>query len=385
MTDPFTPKPEDHFTFGLWTVGNPGRDPFGTEVRAPLDPVDSVHRLADLGAYGVSFHDNDLVPYGSSPNERGDIVKRFRRALDATGMHVPMVTTNLFWRPVFKEGAFTANDPQIRRLSVKKACEAVELGGELGADVFVLWGGREGMEAEAAKDVRLALDRYKEAIDLLCEHIAARGLRLRIALEPKPNEPRGDILLPTVGHALAFIGTLERPDMVGLNPEFAHETMSGLSFSQAVAQALWQGKLFHIDLNAQRIGKFDQDFRFGSEGIRDAFYVVKLLEDAKWGGMRHFDAHPYRTEDANGVWEFARGCMRTYLILADKARRFHEDPEIQEALRVAKVAQLGEPTAPAGGLRELLAATYDEDALAAQGYGHERLDQLVTELLLGTR
>ena len=240
MTDLFTPRPEDHFTFGLWTVGNPGRDPFGAEVRAPLDPVDSVHRLAELGAYGVSFHDNDLVPYGSSPNERDDILKRFRRALDATGMHVPMVTTNLFWRPVFKEGAFTANDPRVRRLSVKKACEATELGAELGADVFVLWGGREGMEAEAAKDVRLALDRYKEAIDLVCEHIATRDLRLRIALEPKPNEPRGDILLPTVGHALAFIGTLERPEMVGLNPEFADETMSGLSFSQAVAQALWQ-------------------------------------------------------------------------------------------------------------------------------------------------
>ncbi len=335
MTELFTPRPEDHFTFGLWTVGNPGRDPFGTEVRAPLDPVDSVHRLAELGAYGVSFHDNDLVPYGSSANERDDIVKRFRRALDETGMHVPMVTTNLFWRPVFKEGAFTANDPQIRRLSVKKACEAVELGGELGADVFVLWGGREGMEAEAAKDVRLALDRYKEAIDLVCEHIVARGLRLRIALEPKPNEPRGDILLPTVGHALAFIGTLERPEMVGLNPEFAHETMSGLSFSQAVAQALWQDKLFHIDLNAQRIGKFDQDFRFGSEGIRDAFYVVKLLEDSGWEGMRHFDAHPYRTEDADGVWDFARGCMRTYLILADKARRFHEDA--------------GDPRGPPGG------------------------------------
>jgi xylose isomerase len=385
MTDLFTPRREDRFTFGLWTVGNPGRDPFGAEVRAPLDPVDSVHRLADLGAYGVSFHDNDLVPYGSSATERDDILKRFRRALDTTGMHVPMVTTNLFWRPVFKEGAFTANDPRVRRLSVKKACEAVELGGELGADVFVLWGGREGMEAEAAKDVRLALDRYKEAIDLVCEHIVTRDLRVRIALEPKPNEPRGDILLPTVGHALAFIGTLERPEMVGLNPEFAHETMSGLSFSQAVAQVLWQDKLFHIDLNAQRIGKFDQDFRFGSEGVRDAFYVVKLLEDSGWDGMRHFDAHPYRTEDADGVWDFARGCMRTYLILADKARRFHEDTEIQEALRVAKVAELAEPTSPAGGLDELLAGTYDEEALAGQGYGHERLDQLVTELLLGAR
>ena len=282
MTE-FTPRPEHHFTFGLWTVGNPGRDPFGEVVRPPLDPVDAVHRLSDLGAYGVSFHDNDLVPAGSPAKDRQDIVKRFRQALDATGMHVPMVTTNLFWRPIFKEGAFTANDPRIRRFAVKKACEATELGAELGAEVFVLWGGREGMETEAAKDVRLALDRYKEAIDLVCEHIAGRGLHLRIALEPKPNEPRGDILLPTVGHALAFIGSLEHPDMVGLNPEFAHETMSGLSFSQAVAQTLWHGKLFHIDLNAQRIGKFDQDFRFGSEGIRDAFYVVKLLEDAALG------------------------------------------------------------------------------------------------------
>ncbi len=385
MSDLFVPRPEHHFTFGLWTVGNPGRDTFGTEVRGPLDPVESVQRLSDLGAYGVSLHDNDLVPYGSSPSERDRILKRFRQALDATGMHVPMVTTNLFWRPVFKEGAFTANDSRVRRLSVKKACEAAELGAELGADVFVLWGGREGMEAEAAKDVRLALDRYKEALDLICEHVATRSLGLRIALEPKPNEPRGDILLPTVGHALAFIGTLEHPEMVGLNPEFAHETMSGLSFSQAVALVLWQGKLFHIDLNAQRIGKFDQDFRFGSEGIRDAFYVVKLLEESGWDGMRHFDAHPYRTEDADGVWDFARGCMRTYLILAEKGRRFSEDAEIQEALRAAKVAELGVPTTPPGGLDELLSTSYDEDALAAQGYGHERLDQLVTELLLGDR
>jgi len=248
-----------------------------------------------------------------------------------------------------------------------------------------MWGGREGVEADAAKDVGPALDRYKEAVDLCCEHIRDRGLGLRIALEPKPNEPRGDLLLPTVGHALAFIGTLEWPDMVGLNPEFAHETMSGLSFHHAVAQALWQDKLFHIDLNAQRVGKFDQDFRFGSEGVRDAFYTVKLLEDAGWEGMRHFDAHPYRTEDAEGVWDFARGCMRTYLILADKARRFHEDPEIQEARAVARADRLAEPTRPAGGLEELRTMPYDEDALAAPGHGHERLDQLVTELLLGVR
>ncbi len=385
MTDRFTPHPEHHFTFGLWTVGNVGRDPFGHEVRPALDPVESVQRLAELGAYGVNFHDDDLVPYGSSPAERETVLKRFRKALDDTGMKVPIATTNLFSRPIFKEGAFTANDPEVRRFAVKKTIEAIDLGAELGAEVYVMWGGREGVEADAAKDVRVALDRYKEAVDLCCEHIRDRGLNLRVALEPKPNEPRGDIFLPTVGHALAFIGELEWPDMVGLNPEFAHETMSGLSFAHAVAQTLWHGKLFHIDLNGQRIGKYDQDFRFGSEGIRDAFYTVKVLEDATWDGMRHFDAHPYRTETADGVWEFARGCMRTYLILADKVHRFHEDAEIQEALRAAKFDALAESTRPAGGLDEIRASSFDEDALAAQGYGHERLDQLVTELLLGVR
>jgi xylose isomerase len=385
MTDPYQPRPEHRFTFGLWTVGNRGRDPFGSEVRDALDPTEVVYRLAELGAYGVNFHDDDLVPHGSSAAERDAIVSRFRRALDETGMKVPMATTNLFSRPVFKEGAFTANDPRIRRFAVRKTCEAIDLGAELGAGIYVMWGGREGVEADAAKDVRLALDRYREAVDLCCEHIVAQGYDLRIAIEPKPNEPRGDMLLPTVGHALAFIGELERPEMVGLNPEFAHETMSGLSFHHAVAQTMWHGKLFHIDLNAQRIGKFDQDFRFGSEGVRDAFYLVKLLEDSGWDGMRHFDAHPYRTEDAAGVWDFARGCMRTYLILAEKARRFAADPEIAEALAVARAGELAVPTRPAGGLAEIRAGAEDEHALATQGYGHERLDQLVTELLLGVR
>jgi xylose isomerase len=388
MTD-YQPTPDDRFTFGLWTVGNPGRDPFGAEVREPLDPVEVVHRLADMGAYGVNFHDNDLVPFGSSAQEREAILKRFRHALDQTGLRVPMATTNLFSRPVFKEGAFTANDPGVRRLAVAKALDAIDLGVECGATIFVLWGGREGVEAEAAKHVSAALDRYKEAVDLCCAYVRDRGYDLRFALEPKPNEPRGDILLPTVGHALAFVERLEWPDMVGLNPEFAHETMSGLSFTHAVAQTLWHGKLFHIDLNAQRIGKFDQDFRFGSEGLRDAFYLVKLLEDNQWDGMRHFDAHAYRTEDAEGVWDFARGCMRTYLILREKAGRFHDDAEIQAALTQAKVDQLARPTSPDGLDREaidvLRRTPHDEEALAAQGYGHERLDQLVTELLLGAR
>jgi xylose isomerase len=388
-SDDLTPRPEHHFTFGLWTVGNRGRDPFGLETRPPLDPVEAVHRLAELGAYGVNFHDDDLVPFGSSAAERERVLKRFRQALDDTGMKVPMATTNLFGQPVFKDGAFTANDPQVRRYALAKTFDAIDLGAELGAEIYVMWGGREGMECEAAKDVRLALDRYAEAVNLCCAYVRERGYGLRFALEPKPNEPRGDMFLPTVGHALAFIAELEWPEMVGLNPEFAHETMSGLSFTHAVAQTLWHGKLFHIDLNAQRIGKYDQDFRFGSEGVRDAFYLVRLLEDAGWDGMRHFDAHAYRTEDAEGVWEFARGCMRTYLALAAKARRFREDPEIQAALAEAQVHGLAEPTSPSGwdadALASIRAGSYDLEAMGARGYGHERLDQLVTELLLGVR
>jgi xylose isomerase len=385
----YEPQPGDHFTFGLWTVGNRGRDPFGHETRPALDPVDVVHRLADLGAYGVNFHDDDLVPPGSTSAEREEILKKFRRALDATGMKVPMATTNLFSNPVFKEGAFTANDAAVRRYSIAKTLDAIDLGVELGATVYVMWGGREGTESDAAKDVREALARYKEAVDICCAYVRDRGYDLRFALEPKPNEPRGNILLPTVGHALAFISQLESPDLVGLNPEFAHETMSGLSFHHAIAQTLWQGKLFHIDLNAQVIGKYDQDFRFGSEGIRDAFYTVKLLEDARWPGMRHFDAHAYRTESEEGVWEFARGCMRTYLVLRDKARRFHGDAEIQAALADAMVGSITEPAIDGAPTPDAISALrrgpHDTAAMAARGYGHERLDQLVTELLLGAR
>jgi xylose isomerase len=389
MSDPYEPQPSDHFTFGLWTVGNTGRDPFGHEVRPPLDPVEAVHRLAELGAYGVNFHDDDLVPHGSTPAERERVLKHFRTALDATGLTVPMATTNLFSRPVFKEGAFTANDPRVRRLAVRKTFDAIDLGAELGATVYVMWGGREGVEAEAAKDVRTALDRYAEAVDLCCAHARDRGYDLRFALEPKPNEPRGDLLLPTVGHALAFVSELEWPEMVGLNPEFAHETMSGLNVTHAVAQCLWHDKLFHIDLNAQRIGKYDQDFRFGSEGLRDAFHLVHLLETAGWTGMRHFDAHAYRTEDTEGVWDFARGCMRTYLILREASRRLRADPDIAAALAVAGRDELAEPTSPGGleadALEQLRHYEVDEAALAARAYAHERLDQLVTELLLGVR
>jgi xylose isomerase len=384
----YEPVPEDHFTFGLWTVGNVGRDTFGNETRAPLDPVDSVQHLADIGAYGVSFHDDDLVPPGSSGSEREAILKRFRRALDATGIKVPMATTNLFSNPVFKEGAFTANDPAVRRWAITKTLDAIDMGVELGAQIYVMWGGREGTECDAAKDIRLALDRYKEAVDICCAYARDRGHDVRFALEPKPNEPRGNILLPTVGHALAFVERLEYPEMVGLNPEFAHETMSGLSFHHAVAQTLWSGKLFHIDLNGQVPSKYDQDFRFGSEGIREAFYLVKLLEDAQYAGMRHFDAHAYRTEDADGVWDFARGCIRTYLVLREKVERFHKDAEIQAALETAMVDRLAEPSLGAitpDAITQMRKGPHDLDAMAARGYGIERLDQLVTELLLGVR
>jgi xylose isomerase len=384
--DPLTPSPEHRFSFGLWTVGHPGRDPFGEVVRAPVPPEVIVRRLAELGAWGVSFHDDDLVPPGASGTEREQVLKRFRAALDDTGMVVSMATTNLFWHPVFKDGAFTANDPAVRRHALAKVMRNLDLAAELGAPTYVFWGGREGVEAMAAKDPRAALDRYREALDFLCGYVRDRGYRIRFALEPKPNEPRGDTFLPTVGHMLAFIQSLEQPDMVGVNPEVAHETMAGLSFYHGVAQALWAGKLFHIDLNAQKTGRYDQDLRFGSEGIKDAFFLVKLLEEAGYDGPKHFDARPYRVEDADGVWDFARGCMRTYLALAEKARRFRADPAIRQALAEALEPRLAEPTvgpySPDSATR-LLAETPDLVALAARGYRNDRLDQLVIDLILG--
>ena len=386
MTDAYTPRPEHHFTFGLWTVGNPGRDPFGNVVRSVLDPVDAVHRLAELGAYGVSFHDNDLVPYGVSPTERQTIIKRFRHALDETGLKVPMSTTNLFWRPVFKEGAFTANDPDIRRFAVKKTCESMDLGAELGAEIHVMWGGREGVEADAAKDVRAALDRYKEALDLCCEHIRTQGLNLRVALEPKPNEPRGDILLPTVGHALAFIGTLEHRDMVGVNPEVGHEEMAGLNYAHGIAQALWHGKLFHIDLNGQHGPRYDQDLRFGAGNVRGAFWVVDTLEAGGYGGPVHFDYKPPLTEDDDGVWASAAACKRNYLILRAKVRAFRADPEVTAALRASGVDQLGSPTLDPGETwRDVREPRADTEALAQRGLAYEHLDQLALEYLYGVR
>jgi xylose isomerase len=382
----YEPKPEDRFSFGLWTVGNVGRDPFGEPTRAPLDPCDTVRRLGELGAYGVSMHDNDLVPFGSSAEETSRIVARFKVALAESGVRVTMATTNLFTHPIFKDGGFTSNDPAVRRFAVQKAMRSIDLAAELEAPVYVFWGGREGSEVGAAKRVQDALDRYKEAIDFLSGYVLDRGYGMRFAIEPKPNEPRGDIFLATVGHALAFVEQLEHSEMVGVNPEVAHETIAGLNFCHAVAQALWVGKLFHIDLNSQRIGRFDQDLRFGQEGLKDAFLLVRLLEESGYDGARHFDAHALRVEDAAGVEDFARGCMRTYLILAEKARSFAADARVAEALQAAGMTDLGKPTVgayTADAARSLAEEEFDVDALAARGYANERLDQLVIEHLLG--
>jgi len=385
--DAFTPRPEHHFTFGLWTVGNTGRDPFGDPVRAPLAPVRIVEKLAELGAYGVNLHDNDLVPRDATAAERDRIVRAFTKALTATGMKVPMATTNLFGDPVFRDGAFTSNDARVRRYALQKTMAAMDLGVELGATTYVFWGGREGVETNAAKDPRTALRWFRDALNFLCEYARSQQYDLKFALEAKPNEPRGDIFLPTTGHMLAFIYTLDHPEMVGLNPEVAHEQMAGLDFSHGVAQALEAGKLFHIDLNGQKPGRYDQDLRFGSDDPRAAFFLVKLLEDAAWKGMRHFDAHAYRTEDEAGVWDFASGCMRTYLILKEKAERFRQDKEIQQLL-----AALGKRGGPAGRVAfskqraaTLKAERFDLPALREEGYAYERLDQLTTELLLGVR
>ncbi|HTT67899.1 MAG TPA: xylose isomerase [Gemmatimonadales bacterium] len=386
--DAFTPRPEHHFTFGLWTVGNTGRDPFGDPVRAPLAPVRIVEQLAELGAYGVNLHDNDLVPQGATAADRDRIVREFKAALAASGMKVPMATTNLFGDPVFRDGAFTSNDAKVRAYALQKTMAAMDLGVELGAETYVFWGGREGSETNAAKDPGTALKWFREALNFLCDYARSQKYALRFALEAKPNEPRGDIYLPTTGHMLAFLYTLDHPEMVGLNPEVAHEQMAGLDFSHGVAQALEAGKLFHIDLNGQKPGRFDQDLRFGSDDPRAAFFLVKLLEDARWPGMRHFDSHAYRTEDEAGVWDFALGSMRTYLILKDKAERFAKDAEIQQLLgelRTRGAAGAGRTAFSPERAAALKAERFDLPTLRARGYAYERLDQLTTELLLGVR
>ncbi|WP_420031593.1 xylose isomerase [Streptomyces sp. cg28] len=389
MSGGFTPTPEDKFTFGLWTVGWRGNDPFGDATRPALDPVESVRRLSELGAHGVTFHDDDLIPFGSTDAEREAIVKRFKQALDETGMAVPMATTNLFTHPVFKDGGFTANDRDVRRYALRKTIRNIDLAAELGAKTYVAWGGREGAESGGAKDVRDALDRMKEAFDLLGDYVTEQGYDLKFAIEPKPNEPRGDILLPTIGHALAFIERLERPELVGVNPEVGHEQMAGLNFPHGIAQALWAGKLFHIDLNGQTGIKYDQDFRFGAGDVRQAFWLVDLLENSDYAGPRHFDFKPVRTDGFDGVWESAKNCMRNYLILKERAAAFRADPEVQKALLDSRLDQLAQPTAD-DGLAALLAdrsafEEFDVEAAATRSMAFERLDQLAMEHLLGAR
>lgn len=389
MSELYSPKPEHKFTFGLWTVGNIGRDPFGDPVRKKLSPVDLVYLLAEVGAYGVNLHDNDLVPIDATPSERDKIVADFKKALGDTSLVVPMATTNLFSDPAFKDGAFSSNDPAVRAYALQKTMNAIDLGVELGAEVYVFWGGREGTETDAAKDPIMAIKRTREAMNYLCDYVLDQDYELKFALEAKPNEPRGDIYNSTTGHMLAFIETLNHPEMVGVNPEVAHEHMAGLNFTHGVAQALDSGKLFHIDLNDQAFGRYDQDFRFGAVNLKSAFFLVKLLEDYGYTGSRHFDAHAYRTEDYEGVKDFARGCMRTYLILKEKAEQFNQDGEIQ-ALLAEINADDGEIDAftdvysaeKAAALREY---RFDRKALGARGLGYERLDQLTIELLLGVR
>ncbi len=387
----YEPRPEHKFTFGLWTVGWQARDPFGDATRAPLDPVEAVHRLAELGAYGMTFHDDDLVPFTLSEGERAAGIERFRSALAETGLKIPMATTNTFTHPVFKDGAFTNNDRSIRRFALRKIMRNLDLAAELGAHTYVFWGGREGAETDAAKDVRTALDRYKEGLDLLCQYVIDRGYGIRFAIEPKPNEPRGDILLPTIGHGLAFIQRLEHEEMVGLNPEVGHEQMAGLNFVAGIAQAMWHGKLFHIDLNGQHGIKYDQDFVFGHGDVKSAFFLVDLLEHGGYEGPRHFDYKPYRTEDVDDVWASAAANMRTYLMLKERAEAFRADPEVHAALEASRSTRLADPTLAEGETYDDLLADpsafedFDVDEAAAEGMHYTRLDQLAIEHLLGAR
>jgi len=389
MSELYQPKPDHRFTFGLWTVGSVGRDPFGAPVRKPKSPVELVHLLEEVGAYGVNFHDNDLVPIDATPTERDLIVRDFKIALKETGLVVPMATTNLFHEPAFKDGAFTSNDPRVRAYALQKTMNAIDLGVELGAKVYVFWGGREGTETDASKSALESLKRFREALNFLCDYSLDKGYQLKFALEAKPNEPRGDMYLSTTGAMLGFIETLDHSDMVGVNPEVAHEQMAGLNFLHSVAQAWDVGKLFHLDLNDQAFGRYDQDFRFGAVNLKSAFFLVKFLEDVGYPGSRHFDAHAYRTEDYEGVKAFARGCMRTYLILKEKAEQWNQDKEINDLL--AEINSDREKISPLLGAYRSESATslktrvFDREALGARGLSYERLDQLTVELLLGVR
>jgi len=381
-----TPTPADKFTFGLWTVGWQARDPFGDATRGALDPVRSVNELAKRGAYGVTFHDDDLVPFGSNDSDREQIIKRFKKTLEETGMKVPMMTTNLFSHPVFKDGAFTSNDRDIRRYALRKVIRNIDLAVDMGAETYVCWGGREGSESDAAKDAYVAHERMREAFNLLSQYVIDKGYKIKFAIEPKPNEPRGDIFLPTIGHAMAFINTLDHPEMVGLNPEVGHEQMSNLNFVHGIAQALWQGKLFHIDLNGQHGPKFDQDLVFGHGDVKSAFFLVDLLEHYKYSGPKHFDYKPARTEDDAGVWESATSNMRTYLLLKERAIAYRKDPRVIEAMKESRIPELEVPTLAKGETwKDLADPSFDVESAGARGMGYEKLNQLALEHLMGVK
>jgi xylose isomerase len=380
------PTPADKFTFGLWTVGWQARDPFGDATREALDPVRTVNELAARGAYGVTFHDDDLIPFGSNDSDRQAHIDRFKAALASSGMKVPMATTNLFSHPVFKDGAFTSNDRDIRRYSIKKTMRNIDLAAELGAEIYVAWGGREGAESDGAKDAYVALDRFREAFNTLGQYVLDNGYNIKFAIEPKPNEPRGDIFLPTIGHALAFINSLDHPELVGLNPEVGHEQMAGLNFVHGIAQALWHKKLFHIDLNGQHGPKFDQDLVFGHGDLKSAFFLVDLLERYEYSGPKHFDYKPARTESDKGVWESATANMRTYLMLKERVTAFRSDPRVINAMAESNIPGLAEPTLALGETwRDLANEFLDVETAGKRGYHYEALDQLALEHLMGAK
>ncbi|MFZ9724814.1 MAG: xylose isomerase [Candidatus Nanopelagicaceae bacterium] len=378
------PTPADKFTFGLWTVGWQARDPFGDATRAALDPIRTVSELAKRGAYGVTFHDDDLIPFGSSTSDRAAHIARFKKALDENGMKVPMATTNLFSHPVFKDGAFTSNNRDIRRYAIRKVMTNIELAVELGAHTYVCWGGREGAETDIGKDPVVALERMREAFNILGQFVIDKGYDIKFAMEPKPNEPRGDIFLPTIGHALAFINSLDHSELVGLNPEVGHEQMAGLNFVHGIGQALFHKKLFHIDLNGQHGPKYDQDLVFGHGDLKSAFFLVDLLERYNYEGPKHFDYKPMRTESDDGVWASATANMRTYIILQERARAFRADPRTAAALEKSGVNELLQPTVAKGeGWKEIASESFDVEAAGKRGYHYEELDQLALEYLIG--
>ena len=378
------PTPADKFTFGLWTVGWQARDPFGDATRAALDPIRTVSELADRGAYGVTFHDDDLIPFGAGVSERAAHIARFKKALESTGMKVPMATTNLFSHPVFKDGAFTSNNRDIRRYAIRKVMTNIELAVELGAKTYVCWGGREGAETDIGKDPVVALERMREAFNILGQFVIDKGYNIKFAMEPKPNEPRGDIFLPTIGHALAFINSLDHPELVGLNPEVGHEQMAGLNFVHGIGQALFHKKLFHIDLNGQHGPKYDQDLVFGHGDLKSAFFLVDLLDRYNYDGPKHFDYKPMRTESDEGVWASASANMRTFIILQERARAFRADPRTKAALEKSGVNELLQPTVASGeSWKDIAKENFDVEAAGKRGYHYEELDQLALEYLIG--